>query len=79
LTVGWTTWKAGTNGFDNLHSMGSLQFQGLVGDVIIQMMLVWLAFIDQTINKVQELSGIKTGDTQMFSRPIQVEGKEKVV
>jgi hypothetical protein len=78
LIVGWSTFKAGVNGFDNIQAMSSMQFWELMGDVLMSMAAIWMAFIDQTIAKTQDLSNLKIGDTQMFSRPIQVESEKKV-
>lgn len=66
--VGWGVFKAGVNGFDSVSAMTPLQFWELMGDVAQAMFGVWLAFIDNTISKVQD--GDKSGDTQFLARQI---------
>ena len=60
--VGWGVFKAGVNGFDDLSVMTHLQKIELAGDVVMAMAAVWMAFIDQTISKVQESQNVKSID-----------------
>lgn len=62
--VGWGVFKSGLGGFNSLAEMSSLQFGELVGDTLMSMGAVWLAFIDNTIAKVQD-----GHDTQYFAKP----------
>lgn len=64
LIVGWGVFKAGTNGFDSLANMTKLQVLDLAGDSVIAMLTVWIAFLDNTIQKVQ------SDDTTFFQKPI---------
>lgn len=65
--VGWGVFKSGLGGFKSLAEMSSLQFWELVGDTGMAMAAVWLAFIDNTISKAQEVGA--TGNTQFLVKP----------
>ena len=68
--VGWGVFKAGVNGFEKLSDMTRLQGIELAGDVLMAMAAVWMAFIDQTISKVQDGQNLKVTDTVTSSREI---------
>lgn len=53
LIVGWSTFRAGVEGYDNFGQMTGMQIAKLIGDILFGMLGVWLAFIDQTQAKLK--------------------------
>lgn len=66
LGVAWGVWKAGTNGFDALSDMTSMQRTDLFGDMAMAFGGVLLAFLDSTI---QILKGNGNGNGNGTNQP----------
>lgn len=72
LIVAWGMWKAGTNGFSSLSEMTSMQFWQLLGDVLMSIVGVWLAFVDQTLTKVEKretTNSVTVSETRSEPKP----------
>ena len=52
LTVGWAYFAGGMEGFDSFAEMTDFQIIKLIGGTIVAMLLVWIAFLDQTMSKL---------------------------
>lgn len=54
LLVGWGSFQAGVEGFASFDDMTRMQLLKLAGNIATSMAGVWLAFLDQTLSRLQK-------------------------
>lgn len=50
--VGWGSFQTGVEGYESFHDMTQMQFWKFLGNIGVSMLGVWLAFLDQTMSRI---------------------------
>ena len=60
--VGWSSFDAGVEGYERISDISSLNLLKLFGHIMVAMMGVWVAFLDQTMAGLRKPTDQTTPD-----------------